>query len=501
MRLKIFFTDLDADFLLIHPNDAAKLELLPSSLLRITSLIDNSFITGRILVTANFVPSGGLIGVPQIFKRVFKENESVEALPLQFEEGKGIIHKMLRQQNLTEEEIKIFVRAITNKSLTPIQTTAFMLTQQFKKIDIEEVEFIARAFADSGNKLDWKSPIYDKHSIGGVPGNKVSLLIVPIIAASGLLIPKVSTKAITSASGTVDTMGLLCDVNFSPDELYEICDKTKGAIVSGERLRIAPAIDNIIKVAGYPLGIDPPSLILAGITSKKIAMGVDFMVLDLPVGKRTETKFNQEQGTVFGRTFVDLAHALGITAKVGITYGSVPVGHTIGPALEAREGLAALIDPQHAPSSLVEKATALTGLIFEMAGISIRGAGQAHALKILQSGKAYEKMKEMIEAQSGDPNIKPDDIELAPYILDFKAPADGWPVEIKNKALSQIARAAGAPEYPGAGVHLIAKKESVKKAEIVMRVFAHSEAALEEVRGLIAKTKPIVIEGLLLGTI
>lgn len=501
VNFKVFYTDVNVDLLFIHPKDAAKLELIPSSLLRVSSLIDNRFITGRVLTSANFVPQEGIIGIPQMFKSIFGENNKVDITTVQFSEGKSIIHKMLSGKNLNEEEINIFVRAITNNTVTPIQTTAFMLTQHFKKIDIDEVYLIARAFTESGNKLEWKNPVYDKHSIGGVPGNKVSLLIVPIIAAAGLLIPKVSTKAITSASGTVDTMRLLCDVDFNPEELYEICDKTKGAIVSGERLKIAPAIDHIIKEAGYPLGIDPPSLILAGIISKKLAMGVDFMVLDVPVGKTTETKFNQEEGRIYGRTFVDLAQSLGITSKVGITYGSVPVGHTIGPALEAREGLSTLIDPKTGPRSLIEKSTALAGLVFEMAGISIRGAGQSHALSILQSGKAYNKMKQIIEAQGGDPNIKPDDIELAPYTLDVNAPADGWPVEIKNKALTQVARAAGAPEHPGAGVHLLTKKESVIKGEIVMRVYAYSEAALEDVRAIIAKTNPIIIEGLLMGTI
>lgn len=501
MKLQIIYSDLPADIILINEMSAKKLELLPSSLLKVIKPHNNKYIIGKTLVSSQFVPNENNIAVSTELKGIFTVGEDVEVVAIKGAESKSIISKMLHSQNLNEEEIKFIVKGITEETVSPIQTTAFMLSHHFRKVDMAEVEMLTKAFADSGNRLEWKTPAYSKHSIGGVPGNKVSLLIIPIVAAAGLLIPKMSTKAITSASGTVDTMSVLADVKFSPDELMDICNKTKGAIVSGEKLNVGPAIDKIIEQAGYPLGLDPPSLILAGIISKKLAMGVDFMVLDMPVGKGNEAKFTLEGGRLFGRTFVDLAQAVGITSKIGLTYGSVPVGHTIGPALEAQEGLAALINPNDAPHSLVEKSTSLAGLIFEMAGIANRGQGQQVAMDILQSGKAYAKMKQIIEAQGGDPSIKPDDIELAPYTLDFKAPANGWPVEIKNRALTQVARIAGAPETPGAGVRILTKKESVRKDDPVFRVYAHSESAIEEVRAYIAKTTPIVIEGLLIGTI
>lgn len=502
MKLFVTYTDLPIDIIILNAETAKKLELLPSSLLKVIKNSKNRYIIGKVLISSQFLSDSNKIGLSRELNDNFMEGEDVEVISIQGAETKSIMSKMLHSQTLNEEEIKILVKGITEETVSPIQTTAFMLSHHFRKVDIFEVEMLTKAFADSGNRLEWKSPAYSKHSIGGIPGNKVSLLIVPIIAAAGLLIPKMATKAITSASGTVDTMDVLADVNFTPDELYEICNKTKGAIISGEKLNVGPAIDKIINQSGYPLGLDPPSLILAGIISKKLAMGIEFMVLDLPVGKDTEeAKFTLEGGRQFGRTFVDLAQAVGITSKIGLTYGSVPVGHTIGPALEAQEALQALINPNEAPHSLVEKSTSLAGLIFEMAGLAIRGQGQQLAMDVLSSGKAYSKMKQIIEAQGGNPKVLPEEIELAPYTLDFKAPANGWPVEIKNGALTQVARAAGAPEHPGAGVRILTKKESVKKGDPVFRVYAHSESALEEVRALIAKTTPIVIEGLLIGTI
>ncbi|MHA1991973.1 MAG: thymidine phosphorylase [Candidatus Hodarchaeales archaeon] len=497
MRLKVKYVDIDLDVFIINTDDAKKLELIPSSIIRLSMGEQN--ITGRVINTAQVV-STGTIGIPSNLPILFKAEDLVDVTAIHSPENKRIIDKFLKtDMALSEEEIKSLVTGISNDSLSPIQTTAFMLYHHFKEVDLKEVQMLAKAFAETGNKISWKSPAYDKHSIGGVPGNKVSLLIVPILAAAGLLTPKTSTKAITSASGTVDTMGVLAEVDFTPEEVVEIGNKTKGTIISGEKLGIAPTIDKVITNAGYPLGLDPPSLILAGVLSKKIAMGIDFMVLDIPVGKGT--KFDESDGRAFGRTFVDLADAVGISAKCGITYGNVPVGHTIGPALEAREGLSALIDPSQGPNSLIEKSTALAGLIIELSGMAVRGQGQQVADDILRSGKAYKKMKEIIEAQGGDPNIKPDEIELGNYSMDIVAPGNGWPVEIRNRALTQIARAAGAPEHPGSGIDIQIKKESVKKGAQIAKIYAHSEHALDEVRALVAKLQPIVIEGLLLGTI
>ena len=497
MKLKAQLIDIDLDVFILHNHDASKLELLPSSIIKLTSA--DISVTGHIVKTTQLIETG-VIGVPLTFPQIFKSGDEVDVSAIHFEDGHRVIDKLLRpDESLNEEEVKLLVQGITTDAFTPIQTTAFMLAEHFKKIDLKEVEMLAKSFADSGNRLTWKTPAYDKHSIGGVPGNKVSLLIVPILAAAGLLTPKTSTRAITSASGTVDTMSMLAPVDFTPDEVLTMAAKTKGCIISGEKLGIAPTIDKVIDQAGYPLGLDPPSLMLAGILAKKLAMGIDVMVLDLPVGKGT--KFVEPDGRNFGRTFVDLASNVGITAKVGITYGSVPVGHTIGPALEAREGLSALIDPLHAPNSLVEKSTALAGLVLEMAGLAIRGQGQNLADDILKSGKSYSKMKEIIEAQGGNPRIKPEDIPVGEYTMDIVAPANGWPVEIKNKALATIARCAGAPEFPSAGIHILIKKENVKKGETIARVYAASEHNLDEVRALIAKLQPIVIEGLLLGTV
>ncbi|MFX1516131.1 MAG: thymidine phosphorylase [Promethearchaeota archaeon] len=409
-----------------------------------------------------------------------------------------IIDRVKDQSKIfNKDDIDQITQGFMDSRISSHHGTAFVLSQHFTQYSLEEIEAMARSFAESGRIFDFPGPTFAKHSLGGVPGNKITLLIVPILAAAGLLIPKTSTHAITSASGTADSMNVLAPVEIGADEVIEIVNKTKGCIVTGNKMGIAPVVDKIIQNAAFPLGIDPVSLIFAGILAKKIAMGVDFLVLDVPIG--TEKVSTEEEGRVLARQFVDLADRLDIKAEAGLTYASVPVGHTIGPLLEAREALEAL--EGKGPTSLVEKSCELAGIVFEMAGMTPRGFGKQYAMELLNKGKALTKMREIIQAQGGDPKITPESLnqrlESLP-ILEYKAPSDGWPHTWSNYALKEIARAAGAPHDPCAGIDILAKKESVKKGEVVFKVYASSDSKLNEVRGLIAKLRPVIIESVLL---
>ena len=183
---------------------------------------------------------------------------------------------------------------------------AFVLTQYFKSLPMDDIEHLSRALAESGDIIDFPVPVYDKHSLGGVPGNKISLLIVPIVAAAGLTIPKMSTQAVTSAAGTADVMNVLAPVEFTADELRETVLKTKGAIVwAGGKLNLSPAVDKIIDDIAFPLGVDPTPLMMSGIMAKKLAVGADFVVLDVPVGGRKAQ--TMDHARELARNFVELA--------------------------------------------------------------------------------------------------------------------------------------------------------------------------------------------------
>lgn len=409
--------------------------------------------------------------------------------------------RMVTNLPFQKPEIEAIISDITSGRLNALEKSTLVLSQFFQDYNMDEIEYLCRSIAETGDTLDFPGVACDKHSLGGVPGNKVSLLLVPIVAASGLLIPKTSSRAITSASGTGDTMEALgCRVSFKPEEIIDISSETNGMICWGGALNLAPADDILINDVEFPLGINPRSMMMASIMAKKKAFGIETLVLDMPTGKGCKVE-TVDEAQVLSHSFAELGRRLGIRVECGITYGSSPVGHNIGPALEAREALAALKNPGGASHSLIEKSTTLAGILLEMMGKALRGQGQSKAREILFNGHAYEKMKEIIQAQEGDPNIKPEDIPVGENTLEWMANANGWIVEIDNSAITRIARAAGAPTEKGAGIEFIKKKQAVKAGETVFRVYATSEQRLRDAEAIIAKTQPVTIEGMLLGRI
>jgi AMP phosphorylase len=151
------------------------------------------------------------------------------------------------------------------------------------------------------------------------------------------------------------------------------------------------------------------------------------------------------------------------------------------------------------PNSLIEKSTALAGILLEMGGAAPRDRGKEIALETLRSGKALEKMKQIIEAQGGDPNITSSDIQVGQYTADIFASADGYVIEFDNKWIIEIARLAGAPNDKGAGVSIHKKMgESVKKGDPILTIYAEKEFKLETALTTAQRTNPIVVEGMLL---
>ena len=405
------------------------------------------------------------------------------------------IKKKMRGEKLTSEEIHSIIKDVVDRALGEIEITAFVTAEQYHGMGMDEVEALTRAMVRHGSTIDFERPVFDKHSLGGIPGNKVTLLIVPIVAAAGLLIPKTSSRAITSPSGTADTMNVLAPVDFSASELKAIATKTSGAIIWGGSLNLAPADDIFIGVE-YPLQIDPEPQMLASIMAKKLAVGTDYLVLDLPVGREAKVE-TFEQARSISNQLIELGERLGVRVKCGITYGGQPIGYSVGPALEAKEALLAL--EGRGPTSLVEKSTALAGLLFELAGKASKGRGQDMAKELLASGKALKKMREIIEAQGGNPKVRPDDIPIGEKRAEIAAPFDGYITRVSNRAITAIARAAGAPTEKGAGVVFYGKEgHKVQKDEKIIEICAERESRLDEAYQLAVKLKPITLEGMLL---
>ena len=494
LKAKIIDLEVGKQMVLLHEKDAQEIGILAHDWVKITS--GKRKTVAFVDTTTSYLKQGEL----GIFRDVYekfkvKEGTKISVSSAKPPESIKFIHKKTDGKPLNKEEYYAIIQDLVNHKLSEVQIAAFLLAEEYYGSTMDEIEYLTRAMVETGTVIDFDRPCYDKHSIGGVPGNKVTLLIVPIIAAARLLIPKTSSRAITSASGTADTMEVLANVEFDAAELKKIALKTSGAIVWGGKLGIAPADDLLIRVE-HPLNIDPFGQMLASILSKKLSVGADHVVIDIPVGTGAKVT-TVEDARKLAKSFVELSERFDIRLQCGITYGGQPVGHMVGPALEAREALIAL--QGKGPASLVEKSTALAGILLEMGFVAQPGQGKDLAKEILASGKALEKVREIIEIQGGNPEIRPEDINVGQHIVALKAPCDGFVTNVSNAEITAIARAAGAPREKGAGVALRWKRGcKVKKNDILFEIYAERASKLNDAYNLALTLNPVTIEGMLL---
>jgi len=480
----VILNETDAGELMLHIHDRVSLKKELQKIIAIVDISDSIVGRGEIGIYEDLLPFFTVSDGDPVELSVATPPPSVD-----------FIRKKMKGGELNKEELLRIVKDTVTHSLSELEVAAFLMAEHYVGMSMDEVEYLTRAIVETGRTIDFGEAVVDKHSIGGVPGNKVTLLIVPIVAAAGLNIPKTSSRAITSPSGTADTMEVLAPVTFSLDQLRKLLLDVGGYIAWGGSLNLAPADDLFIRVE-HPLSVDPRAQMLASIMAKKLSVGVSTLVLDIPTGKGAKVE-DFDTARSLGNDFIELGRRLGIKVRCGITYGNQPVGHTVGPALEAREALLALTGK--GPNSLIEKSTSLAGMLFEMNGISQKGQGQSFAKELLRSGKAYAKMQEMIEKQGGNPDVKPDEVPLGSKRYVVPAPIDGYVSTISNSAVNAIAKAAGAPVCKGAGIMLYAKiGYAVKKGDPVLEIFAETEQKLKNAQMIALQRSAFVIEGMLL---
>ncbi len=422
--------------------------------------------------------------------------DDVEVHPFEFPPSFSALKKRLEGHVLEESEYRRLIADMVNGFYDEAQIAGFLVSQLYRQLRGDELSHLIRAMVETGVVVKFPDTVYDVHSIGGVPGNsKVALLTVPIVASRGLLIPKTSSRAITSPAGTADTMEVLARVTFSPQEVHDIALRVRGAIVWGGALGMAPADDIFVRVERR-LDIDPKTQMVASILSKKLAMSVSRLVVDIPVGRGAKVE-GEDEAVALGSLFLSQAQRLGINMRVALTYGGEPIGYSVGPALEAREALETHIHGKGAPS-YVEKACSLAGLVFEMAGAAPRERGYQLACKILSTGAAYKKFREIIEAQGGDPEVKPEDIKLASHRFTVESPRDGVVSMVNNRGISLAAKAAGAPDDKGAGIVLHAKTgHRVRRGEPLLTIYASTESRLQDALRILEETNAVMVEGVI----
>jgi len=405
-----------------------------------------------------------------------KKGEKVEIIHMERPASVDYIKKKLDKGVLNREQVATIVDEIMAGKLSEIETSAWISAAYINGLSDDEIISLTDATVESGEQLVLKkSPITDKHCIGGVAGNRTTMVIVPIVAAAGLYIPKTSSRAITSASGTADTMEVLADVNFRIDELKSIVTKAKGAIVWGGGMKLAPVDDKLIRVR-HPLKLDPEGMLLASILAKKKSVGAQHLIIDIPVGRSAKIT-DMDGAHKLARHFIKIGKDLGMNVEALITDGSEPVGNGIGPGLECRDVLEVL--EGRGPEDLRHKSCLMAGKIFELCGKANKGEGYSAAENLVDTGKALSSMKKIIELQGGDSKITSRNVPIGHYSYDVEADRSGKIFHIDNKAIAKIARIAGAPKDKGAGVYLYRiRGDRVEKGDKLFTIFADSEAKL-----------------------
>jgi AMP phosphorylase len=498
MKLTVKLIDIANRGVLLHATDARAMRVRDGDRVQLLNAATGKAAQAHVDTTGSLIEPG-VVGIyrPLNADLAFEEGMAVEVRGAERPSSLSHIKKKMDGERLNKDDTMEIVRDIVNDILSPGEITAYVTASYINGLDMDEVEYLTRAMVDTGERLHFtRHPVVDKHSIGGVPGNKISLLIVPIIAASGLKIPKTSSRAITGAGGTADLMEVLAPVEFSATEVQQMTEKVGGTIVWGGATNIAPADDKIIAYE-YPFRIDARGQMLASVMAKKYAVGADLAVIDIPVGQHTKVPTIQD-GRKMAREFMELGERLNIRVECALSYGESLVGHTVGPNLEVREALGVL-EGKTEPNSLIQKSLALAGIALEMAGKAGYGQGFAVAEEILRSGKALAKLRQIIEMQGGDPKITAEAIVPGEYQFDVKAPHDGYVIELNNKALITLARLAGSPEDRGAGLSIHAKKGSrVRKGDPIFSIYAEREWRLERAIEVGRTLMPVVVEGMIL---
>jgi len=465
----------DVEVLGVHGNERVKLTQNGKC---IVAIVD---------VTEKFAQPGEIVTndtVSATFR--LKKGDFLDASPAYTPESVAYIKQKISGARLSGDKLMAIVKDVVDRKLSETEVTAFVTALDMHGMTMEETEALSRAMITTGRKLHIPGRcIVDKHSLGGIPGDKTSLLAVPIIAAAGLTIPKTSSRAITSPAGTADRMEVLAPVEFSADDIVRIVKKTGGCLVWGGALDLAPADDAFIKIE-FPLGIDP--LLLPSIMSKKAAVGSKYLVVDIPTGRGAKIK-TIGAAQELSDQFIELGRRLGIKVVTAITYGEQPLGHAIGPALEAREALSTIMGD--GPVDLIDKVTSVVGLLFEE--VSVNG-GKGAAMHLLKSGKAEKKLREIIGEQGGNPKVKPSDIRIGKKSATVRADSDGRVLWITNGEIGLVAREAGAPSDKVAGVLLHAKiGDPVKKGQPLFTIYSDYTQKLNNALKHAEEYKPVMI--------
>jgi thymidine phosphorylase len=389
---------------------------------------------------------------------------------------------------LSEAAFRAIIKDIVDGKYSDIHISSFVTACSASALEHQEVLALTQAMVEAGDRMTWPADIVvDKHSIGGLPGNRTTPIVVAIVASLGLTIPKTSSRAITSPAGTADTMETMAPVDLDTATIRKVVEREGGCIVWGGSVRLSPADDILIRVE-RALDLEAEGQMIASVLSKKIAAGSTHLVLDLPLGPTAKVR-TPDAAERLSRGLSSVAEQFDLRVRCLVSDGSQPVGRGIGPALEARDVLAVLRREPDAPADLRARAIALAGAIVELVGLSKPDAGNGLAAAALDDGRALAKFERICVAQGG--MRTPPQSEIRQVLT---AERSGTVVSIDNRKIARLAKLAGAPDDKAAGVDLHVKLATeVSVGQPLCTVHAEAPGELAYALEYAARNQDIIV--------
>jgi thymidine phosphorylase len=388
-------------------------------------------------------------------------------------ESMSFVRGKLYGNRFSEDAARAVIGDIRDGHYSDIQLAAYVTACADALLDTAETIAITRAMVESGQRFDWgRTPVMDKHCVGGLPGNRTTPIVVAIATACGLLMPKTSSRAITSPAGTADTMETLAPVDLSFEHMRRVVEQEGGCIAWGGSVSLSPTDDIVIRVE-RALDLDSEGQLVASVISKKVAAGATHVLIDMPVGPTAKVR-QQDMARRLTAQLIETGAALGVQVSVLQTDGTQPVGRGIGPALEARDILQVLRRDAGAPQDLRERALTLAGALLELGGAAAAGQGLARATATLDSGAAWQKFRAICAAQGGmrEP-------PLSHYQHPVVAERGGVVAHLNMRSLAKAAKLAGAPADQAAGIEMhVHRGEEVERGQPLYTMHADTRGEL-----------------------
>lgn len=497
MRVKPF--DIEAKRLICIMNhvDAVELGLFPLDRAEIKNLRNGRKIVTVVDVTKTMVGEneiGIFKGVKE--KLCIKEGGKVEVKPVAKPESVGFIKKKMDGEELSEKEIFEIVKDMGENKLSEIETSAFVTAVYIHDYTLDEIVAMTRAMAGGGMRLKLsRGPVLDKHCIGGTNG-RTTMLVVPIIAAAGYMIPKTSSRSITSAAGTADVMEVLANVSLPLAKIKKITETVGGVVAWGGALDLAPVDDEIVKIE-HSFSLDPVGQVIASVMAKKASVGSKYLVVDLPIGPEVKIR-TREIGEDMARKFIVVGEKLGMHVEAILTDGTQPCGRAFGPALEAKY-IMEILEGRFF-DNLAQKGCELAGALLELAGGAKKGEGKAIAREILRSGKALKKMQEIIKAQ-GARCLTSNEVGLSNMTKTVYATESGEISAINLRKCINISRIAGSPSDKKAGMFLhVNAGDMIKNGQPVFTIYGENKRKLQLAEKYAKKAGAVELQRIVLET-